>query len=78
MVDFWTIRAENESRRRASTRRLREIMRDALARQLAELAVPASSAQVLAFVLEGSKDYFTNRSPALGIVVYPDIMTIRL
>ena len=38
------------SRRRALTRRLREVMYDALPRELPELAVPAPGAQLLAVV----------------------------
>ena len=44
------IRPEKGSRRRALTRRLRQVMHDALASQLPELAVPAPGAELLAVV----------------------------
>ena len=41
---------EKESRRRALTRRLRQIMDDALTGEFSELAVPAPRAQLLTVV----------------------------
>jgi hypothetical protein len=67
---------EGGSRRRAISRRLRQVMQDALPSELPELAMPAPEAQLLAVVfLQLRKARFTH--PALVVIlVHPGVVSL--